>query len=114
MTMAKFSDERREVALYLREAAKGDGWLDEDVCYAIAFAGGFDGRPFGEVLADLIYPTCHNTLPDWGTFECSECGTQWGVCPAYIAPDGTSGHDAVDPRFCPDCGARVVNGDDAC
>ena len=51
------SEERREVARKLREAAKGDGWLDVDVCHALERVGGFDRKPLGEVLADLIEPS---------------------------------------------------------
>ena len=45
--------------------------------------------------------TCHDVLPEKhgepieGYWECSECGCEWG-----------GDYDA--PKYCPDCGAKVV------
>ena len=107
MSMTPTSDERREVAERLRETrgimafvdALGidvdSDWCWTDVCKRIA---------------DLIDPTtCHNTLPrDWGTFECSECGGQFEVNSIFMTANGTDDSEPVTPRYCPNCGARVV------
>ena len=81
------SDERREMAEQLR---KHNGHYYEELV-----------NMSDSDLADLIDPTCHNASPQaWGTFECSECGAQtW--------------YQSIEtrPRYCPDCGARVVSGD---
>ena len=117
------SEDRREVAARLRSAAKTEsgspGYLWNRLEIAV------NGWRFGDViddsyvfyngvferLADLIDPTCHDTLPaTWDTFECSECGTQWAVSPVYIGPDGTTEHDTEKPSYCPNCGARVTSG----
>lgn len=116
--MAPTSDERREVAARLRNDGRALDAIDaplELASLTLDDALGIDHmRSWCDVferLADLIYPTCYDTLPDdWGPFECSECGTQWSVCPVYIGTDGTSEHDEVKPSFCPGCGARVVEG----
>ena len=113
--MSMTSDERREVAERLREAAIDDGHV---------------GRPYGEQgfqvtlrriigtsnpmrptlyarLAGLIDPTCHlvsTTLQTWTDgsrafyheLSCGHtCNTVW----------------AKPPKYCPDCGARVVDKD---
>ena len=117
------SEDRREVAARLRSAAKTEsgspGYLWNRLEIAV------NGWRFGDViddsyvfyngvferLADLIDPTCHDTLPaTWDTFECSECGPQWAVSPVYIGPDGTTEHDTEKPSYCPNCGARVTSG----
>ncbi len=73
----------------------GDGWtVDKD---------------YADLIDLLSEDECHNTLDDdWGTFECSECGTQWEVSPVYIDAGGTSEHDLIIPRHCPNCGCKVV------
>lgn len=55
--------------------------------------------------------TCKNLLPpDWGTFECSECGKQFEVTPVYITVGGTPNDnpDLGCINHCPGCGAKVV------
>ena len=67
-----------------------------------------------DMLADLIDPTCHNTLPqNWGTFECSECGAQFEVSSVFMAASGNDDSEPIIPNYCPECGARVVRDDDA-
>ena len=109
--MSKISDERREVAARLRTDVSEEECIDYAVFRIIKdvlWVNGAWGAKAARILADLIDPTCHDTLPDWGPFECSECGTQFSVIPVYIGPDGTSEHDEEKPRFCPNCGARLV------
>ena len=112
------SDERHEVAERLREdAGCSEGSPREVVESYLGLE--YDGEDVLEEsyksesllhLADLIDPTCHDTLPaTWDTFECSECGTQWAVSPVYIGPDGTTEHDMEKPSYCPNCGARLVD-----
>lgn len=102
----KVSDERREVAARLRALADGGSPMTECSVDSLYIAlgvpcscgTGIECTVIG-YLADLIDPTCHNASPQaWGTFECSECGAQtW--------------YQSIEtrPRYCPDCGARVVD-----
>ena len=122
--MAPTSDERRKVAARLRSGIVARNIPEAYVAIVqsigvrpcLLLHDGESGDRFDRSayelalsrLADLIDPTCHDTLPDWGPFECSECGTQFSVIPVYIGPDGTSEHDEEKPRFCPNCGARLV------
>ena len=108
--MTATSDERREVAERLR---KTHGIM--------AFVGTLGIDPDGEWcwtdvsrrVAGLIDPTCYNTLPqNWGTFECSECGAQFEVNSIFMAASGTDDSEPVIPLYCPNCGARVVSGDE--
>ncbi|MDD6945088.1 MAG: hypothetical protein PUI67_05570, partial [Collinsella sp.] len=63
-------------------------------------------------VADLIDPTCKNTLPkNWGTFECSECGAQFEVNCVFMTASGNDDSEPMIPNYCPNCGARVVSGD---
>ena len=126
--MKPTSDERREVAAELRELAKDyekvPAW---DVIAACELPAPIDdafmacglGRAvyateiFGR-LADLIEPeerTCRNTagkpFAGYRMFSCSECG-------AYLEVDGDTdanlfaGGERPMPRYCPNCGAKVV------
>ena len=113
-------EERREVARKLRElgpSADKNIIGCDTVCQRVDEIIGTiecgSWEVFFDRLADLIDPTCHDTMPDWWTFECSECGTKWSVYQVYICPDGTYEHDEEEPRFCPNCGARVIGGNDA-
>ena len=112
------SENRQEVAARLREAIIDDGHLD--------MPGGKQGfqmtlqRLIGTSnptrpalyarLADLIDPTCRNTLPqNWGTFECSECGAQFEVCSVFMTESGNDDSEPIIPNYCPECGERVVD-----
>ena len=126
--MAPTSDERREVAERLRFCARETNgtcdfsmylghWVNADDADEEQVGSSFSVQANRksaertlEKLADLIDPTCHDTLPaTWDTFECSACGTQWAVSPVYIGPDGTTEHDLEKPAYCPHCGSRVVD-----
>ena len=115
---APTSDERREVAERLRDEAGGFRRLEKEwgheptidlgdvtaVFQDVAHFAGLDGTVRTCVLldrlADLIDPTCHDFGGEEGTngegydFACSACG--------YVC-------DLAEPRFCPNCGARVVD-----
>ena len=101
MTMT--SDERREVAERLREYGN-DTLKDGSLLKTLKDVTGADSwRYVLLALADLIDPTCHDFGGEEGTngegydFACSACG--------YVC-------DLAEPRFCPNCGARVVRDDD--
>ena len=102
------SDERREVAERLRRTkaecdARDCPWMVEDLMQALGLATYEDGEDgIFDRLADLVDPTCHDFGGQEGTtgegydFACSACG--------YAC-------DLPQPRFCPRCGARVMDGD---
>ena len=101
------SDERREVAKRLRVYSHDFDFGDSNPFWLVAKAafGDVDAHTYHSVfarLADLIDPTCHDFGGEEGTngegydFACSACG--------YVC-------DLAEPRFCPNCGARVVSGD---
>lgn len=116
----KTSDERHEVAERLRDfglasnCAYSDGspFTQGEVVKALrAIVGNeADGRldiySFVCTLADLIDPTCEDVSEPPGSggfwpaphFKCSVCGTQH-VSVGYV-------------RYCPNCGTRVVSGDE--
>ena len=114
------SDERREIAATMRiiscEGVK-DITLGE-VLNSILTGGA--PRPTTEMailarLADLIDPTCGMDVLDTGEvadYECSEhivhcsnCNAEFGY--VLYSEDGDVSMDDK-PRFCPNCGARVV------
>lgn len=111
--MSLTSDERRNVAEELRDLIDDDLSRDDprsnvpldDVERAIGLYGGFyEGGTTAdcvEQLADLIDPTC-KMRPVLKGFRCSACG-------AYR--DMSSFEEFPWPR-CPECGARVVSGDE--
>ena len=98
MTMT--SDERREVAARLRKTRR---IMDFVYALGIDFLGDWCWADVSRRVADLIDPTCHDFGGEEGTngegydFACSACG--------YVC-------DLAEPRFCPNCGARVVRDDD--
>lgn len=101
------SDKRREVAENLRFMNQY-----ERICYKEQFfdelaetvVGFEDYHDFGTViekLADLIDPTC-KMRPVLKGFRCSACGAYRDM----------SGFEEFPWPRCPECGARVVSGDD--
>ena len=104
--MTPTSDERREVAATLRDAkrkcdGRGYPWMTDDLILAIGYEHDYEAdNGIFDRLADLIDPTCHDFGGEEGTngegydFACSACG--------YVC-------DLAEPRFCPNCGARVVD-----
>lgn len=100
--MTSAGDERREVAARLRktrgimafvEALGID--LDSDWCWT----------DVSRRVSDIIDPTCQmNSIPESGYRVCSRCG-------AFVRRDAaTDCTEAIPVRFCPNCGARVVDG----
>ena len=100
-------DGRREVAERLRDDNHGYGTEYDFFLHALGMSregrGPCDWAKVHKRLADLIDPTCHDFGGEEGTngegydFACSACG--------YVC-------DLAEPRFCPNCGARVVRDDD--
>lgn len=121
--------ERREVAAKLREResvwSKNRAHVNvvpgipstqyEDMAALLGFSGWTLGADVFARLADLIDPqerTCHNIydVESYRWFECSECGCGLEV----LNDEGISniedreGHFIDRPRYCPNCGARIV------
>lgn len=120
------SDERRKVAENLRRIDKE--WptlvddLEEDPLRfgGLAMAGilaCIDDRAVFRRLADLIDPTCEDVseVNPVDGLKCSVCG--WpGVVGCADCDESETNFDEIGeyvPRYCPNCGARVVrpNGD---
>ena len=121
-------EERCEVAAELRELAedyeKVQAWdviaagelpaPVDDVFMACGLGRSVHATEICGRLADLIEPeerTCRNTagkpFAGYRMFSCSECG-------AYLEVDGDTdanlfaGGERPMPRYCPNCGAKVV------
>lgn len=98
-------DERREVAERLRVYSHDFDFGDANPFWYVAKAafGDVDAHTYHSVfarLADLIDPTCYIVPFDEESMRlphCSRCGQP------MLKPW---------PNFCPNCGARVVSGDD--
>lgn len=123
------NDERREVAKRIR-ALREHAWDESSVfdllgC-AVEECGLDDTDQLFAHLADLIEPepeperTCCNVGgEEWG-FKCSECGGHTHGSPFHVPDEEReelaemlggrimSLHGSV-PRFCPNCGAKVVD-----
>ena len=105
--MTPTSDERREIARRLRADAKTKSNSADYLWNRLEIA--VNGWRFGDCidesyvfyndvlsrLADLIDPTCHLLPSSDGGFGCDRCYTWF---PSM----------KEKPRFCPECGARVV------
>ena len=122
--MAPTSDERREVAREMREVTDGECdaiYIDGILCrilgdrYCRDDEFQISSKLILPRLADLIDPTCSVVRRQAYTggpqmyktlWCCSECGFP-------LAESKYKGHRPfVEERFCPNCGARVVSGDD--
>ena len=110
------SDERREVAENLRDIDEAWPTLVEDLeedplrFGGLAMAGILacvDDRTVFRRLADLIDPTCEmhevGGWPDATSWACSCCGHRLTV---------RGEHVDFGLAYCPNCGARVVSGDE--
>lgn len=113
-------DERREVAAKLRANAKAHPHMGLLLNFAFADKG---LNPDGEMeynvtsyhaalrLADLIEPeerTCHDVSFDSREFVCSWCGCHIDVLGIESEPTMWLGGSPIEPSFCPNCGAKVV------
>lgn len=94
-------DQRRAVAARMREIMRRDphGFLDIMVARSVLDVMG-EGVTIGETLADLIDPPTCAMVREGGGFRCSACGEYHDM----------SGFDEFPWAFCPECGARVVEG----
>ena len=110
------SDERREVAERLRDlprTADADGCCTAwDVLFALGLKQsdtiGFVRADDAARLADLIDPTCRLRFDSvHQDFVCTHCGAWFDGFQTF------DGHGKwSDMRYCPNCGARVVRGDE--
>ena len=113
------SDERREVAERLRDlprTADADGCCTVwDVLFALGMKQsdtiGFVRADDAARIADLIDPTCRD-IGDYHMFVCSKCGCELDVDDREGEPTMWDGGAPVVPRHCPNCGSRVVMGDE--
>lgn len=104
--MTPTSDERREVARRLRTEVSEGECIDYAVFRIVHDVMGVEdamGARAGRILADLIDPTCH--VRGYGHPDefrvvrgCSACNCGWYE-DVYARPY----------RFCPHCGARLVD-----
>lgn len=94
--MTPTSDERREVAERVRKAHGIMAFVD---ALGIDVDSDWCWTDVSRRVADLIDPTC-NVKDDnrWSSdfdYVCRDCGEHFSTCD--------------EPRYCPGCGARVVN-----
>lgn len=105
-------EQRREVAARLRQIADAHGAVEASrVAHALGLEYEVHGTvvAFGsdavQALADLIDPTCKPVVDDAHDMDdelvCSECG-----CFLAIVVDGKPSEPLY--RYCPVCGARIV------
>lgn len=112
-------DERREVAARLRELVAD--WFDdgefydrcevEDVLGLATDDGAWYEAAGVRRLADLIEPeerTCHDVSFDSREFVCSWCGCHIDVLGIESEPTMWLGGSPIEPSFCPNCGAKVI------
>lgn len=113
--MTVTDDERREVAARLRRLS-GHREVDKEFVhealglYMGECVDGYDPVSVSE-LADLIEPekrTCHDVSFDSREFVCSWCGCHIDVLGIESEPTMWLGGSPIEPSFCPNCGAKVV------
>lgn len=112
------NDERREVARRLRYVAEHGApeWATTACC--IAECIGEDDYPLWNgsgllfsKLAELIEPeerTCRDECGGELDFHCSECGCHLYLISIENEPSLVLGEAAIQPSFCPNCGAKVI------
>lgn len=113
------NEERREIAAMLRDMCiYGCSWKEE--FYDLLGEAVMDESSvyeFDDVarrLADLIEPeerTCRDECGGELDFHCSECGCHLYLISIENEPSLMLGEAAIQPSFCPNCGARVVKED---
>lgn len=105
--MGTTSDERRDIAEGLRYMNRyericyKEQFFDELAETVVGFEDYHDFDTVIEKLTDLIDPTCR-MLPVLEGCRCSACGTYHDM----------SGFEEFPWPRCPECGARVVRGDE--
>lgn len=105
--MGTTSDERRDIAESLRYMNRyericyEEQFFDELAETVVGFEDYYDFDTVIEKLVDLIDPTCR-MRPVLEGFRCSACGTYHDM----------SGFEEFPWPRCPECGARVVRGDE--
>lgn len=105
--MGTTSDERRDIAESLRymnqyeRICYKEQFFDELAETVVGFEDYHDFDTVIEKLVDLIDPTCR-MRPVLEGFRCSACGTYHDM----------SGFEEFPWPRCPECGARVVRGDE--
>ena len=105
--MGTTGDERRDIAESLRYMNRyericyKEQFFDELAETVVGFEDYHDFDTVIEKLADLIDPTCR-MRPVLEGFRCSACGTYHDM----------SGFEEFPWPRCPECGARVVSGDE--
>lgn len=106
-------DRRREVAARLREYDVAEFKESAIVPFLECLGYGYkDWRGILDELADLIdRPTCKNESGYKDIFLCSECGARLEVTAEEGNEYGDIFHTPFQPRFCPLCGAEVVDDD---
>lgn len=108
--------ERRAVAARLREYGKvlGAGDFFDAIAFTLQSIAHIDNRATTPTdllhqVADLIdRPTCKNESGYKDIFLCSECGARLEVTAEEGNEYGDIFHTPFQPRFCPLCGAEVV------
>lgn len=105
------NDERRKIAAELRE--NRDPLTPYNlVDYIFDDPWNHDsGEEVAARLAELIEPeerTCHDVSFDSREFVCSWCGCHIDVLGIESEPTMWLGGSPIEPSFCPNCGARVI------
>ncbi|MFR4568895.1 MAG: hypothetical protein ACLT5H_02075 [Collinsella stercoris] len=131
------NEERREVAARLRELpcipSELDQWKGRELflepsrydeadyaqihrillgCFPADIMHPCDYEDLHTRLADLIEPeerTCHDVSFDSREFVCSWCGCHIDVLDIESEPTMWLGGSPIEPSFCPNCGAKVVD-----
>lgn len=108
------NEERREVAERFRDFEMlRDVFKESNVCaflYALNVCY-MDWEHICARLADLIEPeerTCRDECGGELDFHCSECGCHLYLISIENESSLMLGEAAIQPSFCPNCGAKVV------
>lgn len=104
------NEERREVAARMRDIMRRypHCFLDNVVAQSVLEVMG-DGVKIGKTVADLIdRSTCGNVSGYKDVFVCSECRCKVEAVGEECNEYGEVFSTPLMPRFCPNCGAEVV------
>lgn len=94
----------RDFAMYLSHWVGFDGVTDDEGKHFTIAADRREAELTLERLADLIDPTCHVVTS--GEWRGRPIGSACSVCHAPLYPSTAWAHGM---RYCPQCGARVVD-----